>query len=107
MKIINDTKVFEPNECIFAIDEDDDGVIVSIVDREHWNREHRCNDGIVPDTFSNDVNDAMENAGLFDVMEGTWESDSTVEETRKAMLAMGFEESQELTDFLDGNGYDQ
>jgi hypothetical protein len=100
MKIINDTEIFEPGECLFAIGYDDPNstqyASIVIVDKQYWDEEgcmsdligdHSFDDGAIPD-------------GIFNSMEATWETEMSIDDARTAMLAAGFVESKELTEFV-------
>lgn len=100
MKIIDDTQVFEPNECYFGLDcveeeeVEDDIVVVLITDKENWDNDHCLNDcfgsqslpdGILPDSMS-------------EVSEATWTSHSSLEEVRALLLSLGFTECNAISE---------
>jgi hypothetical protein len=99
MQIINDTEVFEPSECIFCIDNDPDNsgsVIACITDKAYWDYslclndcfgEHSLPKGAIPETF-------------YEACEAMWETELPLEEARRALVAAGFVESQELDAFI-------
>ncbi len=100
MKIVNDTEIFEPSECLFAIGYDDPSntqyASIVIVDKAYWGEEGFMNDGIGDHSFDDDVIPQ----GISNSMEATWETKMPIEEARAAMLAVGFVESEELTKFV-------
>jgi len=100
MKIINDTEVFEPSECLFAIGYDDPSntqyASIVIVDKAYWEKEGFMNDGIGDQSFDDDTIPH----GIYNSMEATWETELPIEKARAAMLEAGFVESKELTEFV-------
>jgi hypothetical protein len=86
MKIINNTEVFEPNECYFGIDTVDGIVVVVITDKETWDQDHCLNDCFGSHSLPDDVlPDFME-----EMLEAVWESDSSLEEVKQALTVAGF-----------------
>jgi hypothetical protein len=99
MEVINDTEVFQPSECFFAVGLDPDGsgsVMVCVSDKETFDREGCLNDCFGDHSMTDD---AIPH-GIHNTMEATWESIMPLEETRTAMLKAGFVESQDMYDYL-------
>ncbi len=97
MQVINNTEVFEPSECFFAIIPDTDGTMtVSITDMETW-----ISRGCLNDCFGDhSLPDKAIPFGFSNAMEATWETELSEEDARSAMLAAGFVESQAMHDYL-------
>jgi hypothetical protein len=101
MQIINNTEVFEPKECLFALSSNPDDVgsiMIAITDKATWNREGCLNDGFgdhslpkgtLPKEISN-------------IMEAIWETEMSIEDVRTVLLSAGFVESPELFQVLAG-----
>ncbi|SRR5258708_5119166 len=99
MKIINNTKVFEPSECIFCLDPDPDNpgyIMVCITDKAYWDEnmclndqfgDHSLPDGAMPESF----------CGACDSM---WETELPSEKARQTLIKAGFIESQELAAYI-------
>jgi hypothetical protein len=104
MQIINDTEVFEPNECFFCVSTDPEnpgGTMVSITDKEYWNSDNFLNDGIGDHSFSRDLIRKMADDGITNAMEAIWTSESPLDEVRTQMLSYGFQESKEMYEAID------
>jgi hypothetical protein len=96
MQIINDTEVFSPSECFFAVGYSNDfqSTVVLVTDQETWTKLQCLNDcfgshslpvGAIP----NNIHEAMES---------TWETEMSEEDARGAMLKDGFIEHSEMLD---------
>ena len=100
MKILNNTEVFEPSECLFAVGIVDPAfpqdVMIAITDKRYWEEEGYLNDSIGDHSFA----DGVIPEGMFNSMEGTWETKLPLEKARQAMLRAGFVECKEFTDFV-------
>lgn len=103
MEIINDTEVFQPNECFFACGIDDpDGdkiVTVYITSKNFWDEE-----GFLDDCFGDhSLKEGALPSGIDSIMEATWESSFSIKETRKLMEDKGFVFSQDMYNSLWGD----
>jgi hypothetical protein len=82
---------------IFSFNETNDfGLVISIEDKEYF-EEHGCLDDNYPeDDFWELLPDCVS-----EIMEGAYETSASIEETRIRLVAAGFEESQELFEFIE------
>lgn len=82
---------------IFSFNETNDfGLVISIVDKDYF-KEHGCLDDNYP---SDDFWNVLPNC-VSEIMEGAYETSVDNDETRARLIAAGFEESQELFDFIE------
>lgn len=100
MQIINDTEVFEPSECLFAVGYDDPNytqyLSVHITDKATWDERECLNDCFGDHSLPEDAIPA----GMYNAMEATWETEMLPEEARAALLKAGFVESLDMTKYL-------
>jgi hypothetical protein len=98
MQVINDTEVFEPSECLFAIMKDRDdpaSYIVLITDSQTWDNEQCLNDSF----GSHSLPDGVLPEEMEEAMEATWLTFKPIE-MRAALISAGFIESSELADAM-------
>lgn len=92
MQIINDTEVFEPGECLFALGYDDPSntqyLTVCITDKATWDERECLNDCFGDHSLPED---AIPN-GIWNSMEATWETKMRLEQAHAALLSAGFVE---------------
>lgn len=86
--------------CYFAIDQDvDNGIVITIVPKEHWNEYGYLDDNLVANSFEQgEFPDFLEEA-----LEATFiccEDDLSFEEIKDKMASYGFEFSLELQAFM-------
>ena len=100
MKIINDTEVFEPSECLFSLSYEDPSntqyLMVCVTDKVTWDERGCLNDCFGDHSMTED---AIPD-GIYNSMEATWETEMSIEDARAAMLAAGFVESKDMTEWL-------
>lgn len=93
---------YQPNECIFALGinpYDDNEIMISIMDKESWDRDHYLSDQFGNHSFAgaplpadwNNITDSIWVAGTY-----RW----SIDLIRAGLVSLGFVESKELTDFL-------
>jgi hypothetical protein len=98
MKIINDTEIWDANECYFAAtsSESNDITIIAITNMDTWNEgkylsdnigDHFFEDGVIPD-------------GMDCVMKACWETNLTPKQAETAMLAAGFIKNKDIEQYL-------
>lgn len=101
MQIINDTEVFDPQECLFALAWEDphnpNYVMIALTDKKYWEEEGCLNDcfgdhslppGAIPQ-------------GIWNDMEAMWGTDSmSLDNARQALIKAGFVESKEMAERL-------
>lgn len=97
MQVINDTEIFEPSECYFCVETDSDSgdTNLYITNKSFWDEERCLNDCFADHSFSDATNDLIEKFA-FNLMEATWGSELSVEETRQKMLELGFVENADM-----------
>jgi hypothetical protein len=100
MKIINDTEVFEPGECLFALNEGNDITVIAITSKAFWAKNHHLDDSLGDHSFPEETNTLLTKNSIWNEMESTWFADLALDETRAVMLAAGFVESKEMTETL-------
>jgi len=107
MQVINDTEVFEPSECYFAITNDpdylDDGnqSVIAITSIEFWNDNMCLDDNFGDHSLSREVNDKLEKEDIWNACEATWSSNYSTDKIRSIMLKLGFVESSEMLAMLE------
>jgi hypothetical protein len=106
MKIVNDTEVYEPNECYFAIiDNPDyldngDSLVIAITPVSYWNENLCLDDGFGFHSLSKEVNDKLETADIWEACESTWCSNKPENDVKNVMRSLGFVESQKLFEIM-------
>lgn len=106
MKIVNDTEVFEPNECYFAVMHYPeylgmgDDTVIAITSIDFWNDNLCLDDCFGENSLSNDVSASLEQAGISEACEATWGSDLSENDAREVMLKLGFVESSAMFEML-------
>jgi len=101
MKLINNTEVWEPSECYFFVDQDEemfDGICVCITPIQYWNENRYLDDCFGDHSLSEEIVEKLENADITNIMEATWSTEGTVEAAREVMLALGFVESKDMAE---------
>jgi len=98
MKIINDTEVYEPSECCFAITHDDDGITVLITPISFWDENHCLDDGFGDHSLEENVSSELERKNIWNACESMWTSELIEDATREVLVELGFVESQEMHD---------
>lgn len=105
MKIINDTEVFEPNECYFAVHldpEDENNTMISITSIEFWNKNKYLDDGFGDHSLSENIHEDMENHSISNAMEAIWIAENcSTAKAEKIMTDLGFVYSDEMEKELD------
>lgn len=99
MQVINDTEVFEPSECYFAVDPDPDnpsGSMVSITDKSYWDEEGYLNDCFGDHSLPDEIVEQMAKAGITNAMEAVWTSDQPPTKVTEILAKLGFVESEAL-----------
>lgn len=92
------TSLLHPNECYFCVNNNPDNyetVEISISSKENFEANGCLDDCLDDESFTKDLPDIMWN-----LMESTWESDSTKEEIIEQMVALGFEYSTDMEDYI-------
>jgi len=100
MKIIDDIEVFDPNECLFALDESDGLTVISITGKVFWDKNHCLDDRFGDHSLPEEINTLLTKNSIWNEMEATWCADLALDETRAVMLAAGFVESKEMGETL-------
>ena len=86
------TEVYEPSECYFGVEDSSDGVAIAIVPIEFWNENLCLSDGIGDQSFDNGaIPDYFSN-----IMEAIWDSNLSIENSKKAMIDAGFKHFKKL-----------
>lgn len=105
MKIINDTEVFEPSECYFAISRNpdctDEETTVSITSIEFWDENKCLSDTFGDHSLSDEVQSVLEDEEICCVTDATWSSNASVQSVRATMLKLGFVECEEMKELLE------
>lgn len=99
MKIINDTEIYEPNECYFAVEicpDDRAYTTIYITNKSHYDAEDCLNDNFGDHSLTQDTLDLFEKNEIGNTMEATWDVELSAEKTRKLLIQMGFEENNKL-----------
>ena len=102
MQVINDTEVFEPNECYFAVEpdpEDINEVMVYITSKEYYDENQCLDDCFADHSLPENIVEKLEDNDISNLMEATWGSSLSLDEVRKVMTNIGFIENKDMLKF--------